>query len=42
MFLQNNYKKNMARVNSFLFEIKDSIRSQLNIIENDIVKLLIK
>ena len=36
MFLQNTYKKNMARVNSYLLDIKDSIRLQLNIIENDI------
>ena len=36
MFLQNNYKKNIAIVNSYLMEIKDSIRLQLNIIENDI------
>ena len=38
MFLQNNYKKNMARVNSYLMDIKDSIRLQLNIIENDITR----
>ena len=38
MFLHNNYKKNMARVNSYLIDIKDSIRLQLNLIENDIVR----
>ena len=38
MFLHNNYKKNMARVNCYLMDIKDSIRLQLNIIENDIAR----
>ena len=38
MFLQNNYKKNMARVNCYLLDIKESIRLQLNILENDIAR----
>lgn len=39
MFLYNNDKKNIARVNSFLMEIKDSFRSQLNMIEIDISRI---
>ncbi len=39
MFLYNNDKKNIARIISFLMEIKDSYRSQLNMIEIDISRI---
>ena len=38
MFLQNDYKKSIARINSYLLDIKDSLRMQLNVIENDITR----
>ena len=38
MFLQNDYKKSIARINSYLLDIKDSLRMQLNVIENDIAR----
>ena len=37
MFL-HTYQKNISRVNSYLMDIKDSIRLQLNIVENDITR----
>lgn len=39
MFLYNNDKKNIAKIISFLMEIKDSYRSQLNMIEIDISRI---
>ena len=40
MFLYNNDKRNIARINSFLMEIKESYRSQLNMIEIDISTII--